>query len=609
MRIAPITTNETCNHRCAFCRARRPVERPEIAGAAAIRARIDRAIEAGARELVITGGEPTLRRDLPAIVAYAARGGARVILETNAAALEGPTIERLRAAGLDTARVHLPAWGDDADRITGDVGGFARTLRAIRALHAAGVRVEGAIPLSREGLAGVAAIPAAIRAEGLPIAGLWALVVTATPAASAPPSVAASGAALEALAAAANAAGIRLQLAPQILLPPCLFEHPAKVAHLYALSPGGRDRPGYLRQEACEGCAAGDRCPGIPAEALAHEPDLKARPIQGDRMRRRLSVIASVDAQIERELVTTDIARRPDGVRHKMTTVRVLLRCNQTCAFCFVSTHLPGAADARVEAAIREAARDGGKVILSGGEPTLHPRIVDFAALARAEGASEIELQTNATRLGDGDLAERLAAAGVDWAFVSLHGVCAATSDAITGAPGTFERTLLGLDALARTSIAVRVNFVICRANYTELPAYIDMVADRWPRAGVTVSFVGPSTDLVPHNRELIPSYSEVLPAIAEAVARADARGVEVSGFESMCGLPLCLAPAGLERHMRMAAIPEGFDMGEFVKAAACEGCALEPRCFGIRRRYAELYGTGELRTIPAEAIARADEG
>jgi hypothetical protein len=37
---------------------------------------------------------------------------------------------------------------------------------------------------------------------------------------------------------------------------------------------------------------------------------------------------------------------------------------------------------------------------------------------------------------------------------------------------------------------------------------------------------------------------------------------------------------------------------GEFVKTDACARCAETHRCFGVRRGYAELYGTGELQPI-----------
>ena len=51
---------------------------------------------------------------------------------------------------------------------------------------------------------------------------------------------------------------------------------------------------------------------------------------------------------------------------------------------------------------------------------------------------------------------------------------------------------------------------------------------------------------------------------------------------------------------MNLAEITEGLDRGEFIKTEACQSCDLGRRCFGIRRGYAELHGTSELRPVRA---------
>ena len=96
VRVARVITNETCNQACRFCDARRPRERASFAAASAVRGRID-AVGEDAHELVLTGGEPTLRPDLPALVAQGRRRGVRVVLETNAARIDLALARRLAA--------------------------------------------------------------------------------------------------------------------------------------------------------------------------------------------------------------------------------------------------------------------------------------------------------------------------------------------------------------------------------------------------------------------------------------------------------------------------------------------------------------------------------
>jgi MoaA/NifB/PqqE/SkfB family radical SAM enzyme len=592
MRTAAVATNETCNHRCWFCDARREHERASVAAPVAIARRID---EAGAAEIVLTGGEPTLRRDLPRWVARARGHGVRVILESNGTGIDDALVPALVDAGLGAVRLHVPGHRHH-QAVTGDPHGWQRLVDAAARLGAAGIGVEATVPLVEPILDEVATLPAVVRAELPAVALLRArAIVRAGDGRTNDPVAVARG--FERLADAARRVELPVQLDPAGLVPPCLLTRPQRHAHAYALGPGGSRRDAHVRLPQCAACVVADRCPGMPApwRGPAHGV---AVAITDERTRRRLSIVEAVDKQIAREMVTDEQWRRADGTSVPARIIRIGFRCNQACRFCFVSTHLPAPPVDRVAAAIDEQARRGGAVILSGGEPTLDPEVVSWVRRAKAGGAIEVELQTNATRIDDA-LAGALAEAGLDTAFVSLHGATATISDAVTDAPGTFHRTLEGIDALVRTRVAVRLNYVLCRINHHELPAMVELVADRWPTAAVTVSFVAPSSDLVPHTPELVPRYADVMPAVVQALAIARQRGLEIGGFESMCGVPLCLLPDDVrDRFASLAVIDEDIAAGEMVTTEACERCRLRPRCHGVRRGYAELHGTSELRPV-----------
>ena len=599
MYVTRITTNETCNQACAFCNTRRPAERAALARLPAVLERVDEALAAGTREVVLTGGEPARRADLPALVAYTKRrGAASVVLETNATLISDALAGTLARGGLDRARIHLPAWGEQADTISRDPGGFERTRAGMQALARAGIRLEAAAPVVRDNLATLETLPRALSESGLRIEALVLGVPVLAPDESTLVTLAEAAVAIGAVAAAARGVGLTVRVDPAATLPPCLFPRPAQVAHLFSLTRGGADRSDFIHLDACDGCTIRDRCPGVPRAAWARDPTIRLRAVDDDRTRRRLSMVSTVEDQIARELVTRDVRRHEDGSTIRENIVRINFHCNQACRFCFVSTHLPPAEDAAIEAAIAEIGEARGVLSLSGGEPTLHPRLASWVRLGKRLGAAEIELQTNAVRLADPALTRELEDAGVDLCFVSLHGATAAVSDRVTEAPGTFDKTVLGLDQIARSRMALRLNFVFCEANLAEFPDYIEMVARRWPSAPVTVSFVAASTDVVPHSRALVPRFTDVMPHLAEGVRRARALGVRLTGFESMCGVPLCQIPDDLSAYFALAEIPDGADRGEFRKAEACAACALERRCFGVRRGYAELHGTTELRPV-----------
>jgi pyruvate-formate lyase-activating enzyme len=363
---------------------------------------------------------------------------------------------------------------------------------------------------------------------------------------------------------------------------------------------GAASRADHRKLEVCSRCQVQDRCSGLPAAYLARRAPPPMRPITEDRLRRRLSLISSVEEQIRRELVTHETLRQPDGSVVPGATVRVNFHCNQACHFCFVSTHLPPPDDADVRAAIVAIAHRGGMLALSGGEPTLNPRLAEYVRLGKREGARGIELQTNAIRLADATLTRELQEAGVDEALVSLHGSTAAISDSVTAAPGTFDKTVRGVDALLASGIRVRLNFVFCAANRDDFPDFVALVARRWPAAVITFSFVGSHTDVVPRSAALIPRYADIFPALVAGLDAGRAAGLTILGFESMCGLPLCLVPDGARGYFALPEIAAGADGGEFLKTETCAACALTSRCWGLRRGYAELYGTDELRAVAA---------
>src|SRR6185295_8952861 len=144
-----------------------------------------------------------------------------------------------------------------------------------------------------------------------------------------------------------------------------------------------------------------------------------------------------------------------------------------------------------------------------------------YVQLAKRSGVRRVELQTNAIRLADATLTGALVAAGVEGAMVSLHGSTAEISDRVTGAPGTFEATVRGIDQLLAAGARVRLNFVFCQANRGDFPRFVDLVATRWPRAGIVFSFVGSHTDVVPRVASLIPTFTDVMPSLVAGLARA----------------------------------------------------------------------------------------
>ena len=101
-----------CNNDCSHCYNARPREYPELP-TAQMKDILDRIWELGIPHVVFTGGEPTLRDDLPELIAHAEHNGQITGINTNARRLRSAEyLRELIDAGLDhvqiTVESHLP---------------------------------------------------------------------------------------------------------------------------------------------------------------------------------------------------------------------------------------------------------------------------------------------------------------------------------------------------------------------------------------------------------------------------------------------------------------------------------------------------------------------
>jgi len=121
----------------------------------------------------------------------------------------------------------------------------------------------------------------------------------------------------------------------------------------------------------------------------------------------------------------------------------------------------------------------GSRLMITGGEPLLHPDWLEILSFACSrEEFSEVCLQTNATLLSEPDV-DALArlADGRLFLQVSLEGATADTNDAVRGA-GSYDRIVEGLHRLAEAGLGpnTRLAFTEMRHNIDELPRMFEFV-------------------------------------------------------------------------------------------------------------------------------------
>jgi radical SAM protein with 4Fe4S-binding SPASM domain len=162
--LSEIALTYRCQHKCPFCYADAPErgrKTPEMTTEQVLGV-IDRIWnEAHVPTVSFTGGEPTLRVELPEFVAHAKGLGMRTNLITNGVRCADEALaDALQAAGLDSAQVSIEgATAAVHDAVTGTRGAFDDALQGIRNLKARGIHTHTNTTICPQNVAEVERIP------------------------------------------------------------------------------------------------------------------------------------------------------------------------------------------------------------------------------------------------------------------------------------------------------------------------------------------------------------------------------------------------------------------------------------------------------------------
>jgi MoaA/NifB/PqqE/SkfB family radical SAM enzyme len=357
-----------------------------------------------------------------------------------------------------------------------------------------------------------------------------------------------------------------------------------------------------VRIPACAECALFSTCKGMErAEVGMHGAEAFA-PV-------------SLDRALGWKLRPLNELEQPDykhvspfeNVEHGDTRslLRVNGHCNMACAFCFVDRTAPDFDSDELARTVGElAARSTDHLVLSGGEPTLHPGLVDLVRRARDLGFRTIEIQTNGVRAADPAYVQELVGAGLNKVTVSLHSHDASKSDRITKLPGAFGKTVAAIRNFRIAGAETQIAHVIDRENYRDLPEFVRFLRRELPdkdaHLSMCLAIAQPISDLV--LRWVIPTFSEIKPYVREALDFCLENDFGFGGMIGQGGYPPCMLDGDLRYYAHVLDEVHRSDDADaqFYKAERCDECSFNPYCVGVRRAYVAQYGDGEIRPFTA---------
>jgi GTP 3',8-cyclase len=172
----------------------------------------------------------------------------------------------------------------------------------------------------------------------------------------------------------------------------------------------------------------------------------------------------------------------PKAVSRTRARLLVTLQCGWDCVYCRghgpEARHLPWDEAVRfVEAAV---VRDASSLVITGGEPTFYPQLVELVAHAARQGLPEIVLETSGQGLTP-ELARNLREAGLTRLLVSIRAFHPAVGRKLTGGRGEVATAQTALALARAVDLEAAVRIPLLRQNAGFVPAMLHELGGHRP--------------------------------------------------------------------------------------------------------------------------------
>ena len=263
-----------------------------------------------------------------------------------------------------------------------------------------------------------------------------------------------------------------------------------------------------------------------------------------------------------------------------------------------------------------------------GGEPTLHPQILEIVEHAATIGLRPTVI-THGMHLASMERAEAYQKAGIHDFLVSIHGIGETIRTIHGRGKDNFNRQMRALDNLRNLGVSFRFNVTMIRDNAAQLEAIVDLAGEKGAKVVNFLTFNpyfewSDSIDI-----DFQVRHSEVAPFLARAIDKCSELGIEAN----VRYMPACQL-RGHEAHVYTGyQLPydqhewdynSWYDAGYagmpstawyleasqrqqqrygYVHVAACGDCALRAVCDGLHPQYVARWGGDEVVPFKGQPI------
>ena len=166
-----------CNLKCIHCYAQsRDIEYKDELTTQQGKELIDDLAQFGSPVILFSGGEPTMRKDLPELAMHARDKGMRAVISTNGTLIDEKMAKVLKDIGLSYVGVSLDGMRETNDKFRGVPGAFDAALQGMRNCKKEGIKVGLRFTINKKNAQDIPAIFDLLEKEGIPRVCFYHLV-------------------------------------------------------------------------------------------------------------------------------------------------------------------------------------------------------------------------------------------------------------------------------------------------------------------------------------------------------------------------------------------------------------------------------------------------
>ncbi|MCX6759184.1 MAG: hypothetical protein NT012_01250 [Candidatus Nealsonbacteria bacterium] len=234
------------------------------------------------------------------------------------------------------------------------------------------------------------------------------------------------------------------------------------------------------------------------------------------------------------------------------------------------------------------------KIILTGGEPTIHPDFFGILSFIRKKFPEVIiELDINGSRFCYPSFTKKVLSFGRVNIYIFLHGFDPKTHDTITRTLGSFLQTVKGIENILKyrnlSLHELELRIIITRLTYQYIEKILKFIKEDFPQADRIVVIFMEMEEQAGDNFKIVGlTYSQFQKFISK-IAKWIQKFKEFRFYH----FPLCTLDSKYWKYIHRT-LPD--NEVSFLKSR--DNCLYKEYCLGIHFRYLENFGRNEFKPI-----------